>query len=66
MVANIEQEYSDYVCSVWQEIADVLNYNLEPHKETEHTYNTISSASNQFLREKLKALDIEKDPFYAD
>ena len=66
MVANIEQEYSNYVCSVWQEITDISNHNLELHQEIEDTYNTISAASNQFLQEKLKALNIEKDPFYTD
>ncbi|MCP4263695.1 MAG: hypothetical protein GY774_40230 [Planctomycetes bacterium] len=66
MVANIEQEYSNYVCHIWQEIADVSKYSLEPHQELEHTYNTISVASNQFLQEKLKALEVEKDPFYTD
>jgi len=66
VVANIEQEYSNYVCNVWQEIADVSKDSLEPHQEIEHTYNTISAASNQFLQEKLKALEVEKDPFYTD
>jgi hypothetical protein len=66
VVANIEQEYSDYVCSVWQEITDVSKDNLEPDQEIELMYNAISSASNQFLRKKLKVLDIEKDPFYTD
>lgn len=66
MVANIEQEYSNYVCNVWQEIADGSKYSLEPHQEQEHTYNAISVASDQFLQEKLKALEVEKGPFYTD
>ena len=66
MVANIEQEYSNYVCKVWQEIADVSKDSLKPHQELEHTYNAISMASSQFLQEKLKALEVEKGPFYTN
>jgi len=66
VIANIEQEYSNYVCNVWQEISDVAKYSLELHQDPEHTYDVISLASNQFLQEKLKALELEKTLLYAD
>lgn len=66
MVANIEQEYSNYVCNVWQEISDISNHSLEQHQEPEQMYDAISVASNQFLQEKLKALEVEKGLLYTD
>ena len=61
MVANIEQEYSNYVCNVWQEISNTSKHSPELHQDQEQMYDAISVASNQFLQEKLKALDVEKD-----
>ena len=52
MVANIEQEYSNYVCNVWQEISNISKHSLEQHQEPEQMYDAISVASNQFLQEK--------------
>lgn len=66
MVANIEQEYSNYVCNVWQEISNISKHSLEQHQEPEQMYDAISVASNQFLQEKLKALEVEKGLLYTD
>jgi NRPS condensation-like uncharacterized protein len=66
VVANIEQEYSNYVCSVWQETSDIAKLNFELHLEPERTYDAISLASSQFLQEKLKALEAEETLLCAD
>jgi hypothetical protein len=66
VVANIEQEYSNYVCNVWQEISNISKLSLEQHQEPEQMYDAISVASNQFLQEKLKALEVEKGPSSTD
>lgn len=60
MIANIEQEYNNYVCNIWQEISDVTKDSLELHREREDMYNIISLASNQFLQDRLKTLGTEK------
>jgi len=60
VVSNIEHEYSNYLCNVWQEISNISKHSLELHQESEQMYNAISGASNQFLREKLEALEVEK------
>jgi len=66
VVANIEQEYSNYVCNVLQEISNISKHSLELHQEPEQMYDAISVASNQFLQEKLKALEVEKGLLYTD
>lgn len=59
-VADIEQEYSSYLCNVWQETSDIAKLNFELHPEPERTYDAISLASSQFLQEKLKILEVEE------
>lgn len=66
MVADIEQEYSSYVCNVWQETSDIAKLNCELHPEPERTYDAISLVSSQFLQEKLKTLEAEETLLCAD
>jgi len=66
MVADIEQEYSGYVCNVWQETSDIAKLNCELHPEPGRTYDAISLASSQFLQEKLKTLEAEETLLCAD
>ena len=60
MVANIEQEYSNYVCDVWQQISNISKHSPVLHQEPEQMYDAISVASNQFLQKKLKILEAEE------
>ena len=66
MVADIEQEYSSYVCNVWQETPNIAKLDFELHPEPERTYDAISLASSQFLQEKMKTLEAEETLLCAD
>ena len=65
MVADIEQEYSSFLCNVWQETSDMAKLDFELHPELERTYDAISLASSQFLQEKLKTLEAEEPLLFA-
>ena len=59
VVKDIEQEYSDYVSNIWQEMSNISKHSLQHPQRTEQLYGAISVASIQFLQEKLKALEEE-------
>ena len=60
MIANIEQEYNNHLCNVWQSLSDATKGILEPLQEQEHMYDIVSQRSIQFLQSKLKSLAAEK------
>ncbi len=60
MVANLEQEYSSYVCNVCQETSDITKLDFELHPQAERTYDALSLAASQFLQGRLKALEVEE------
>lgn len=60
MIADIEQEYNNHLCNVWQSLPDVNKGILEPLQEPERMYDIVSLQTIQFLQNKLKILAAEK------
>ena len=58
MMVNIEEEYSDYISNGWEKLSYITRDIFKLHGQPERTYNAISLLSIEFLRDKLKSLEI--------
>jgi hypothetical protein len=61
MIENIEKECYDYICERWVQFSKQTK---AIHKSPQHlvrTYDSVSQAVNQFLQDKLKILESEKN-----
>jgi hypothetical protein len=58
MMVNIEEEYSDYISDGWEKLSYITRDIFKLHGHPESTYNAISLLSIEFLRDKLKSLEI--------
>jgi len=56
VTTDVEREYSDYVCDIWQQLSDETRTIFKPSQRLEHLYNNISLLVNQFWQDKLKNL----------
>ena len=61
MITNIEKEYHDYICGMWEQFSEETKEVLEPHEKFVHIYDAFVQASNQFLQNKLNTLESEKN-----
>ena len=59
MIDDIEKEYHDYICKRWMQFSKQTKAIHKPPQHLMHTYYSISQAVNQFLKNKLKTLELE-------
>jgi hypothetical protein len=57
MIADLEGEYYSFLKCLWQRYSHETARSDESPKARRHLYNSVSSASNKFLRDKLKKLE---------
>ena len=60
MIVNIEKEYCDCISNDWQKFTDITRDILKLHQDLQHTYDTISKHSIEFLQDKLKSLETQE------
>jgi len=60
VTVNIEQEYSDYISKNWQKFSDITTDIFKLDQDMQHTYDAISLCSIEFLRAKLKRLQVQE------
>ena len=61
MTSNIEQEYHDLLCEIWNQFSEQTKDALKPNQQLEHIYDAMSQTLNQFLQDKLETLELEKN-----
>lgn len=57
MITDVEQEYYTFLKLVWQPFSQDSPASVESRKELRDMYDTVSLASNEFLRNKLQSLE---------
>ena len=61
MIDDIEKECYDFICERWVQFSKQTKAIHKPPQHLVHTYDSISQALNQFLQDKLKTLESEKN-----
>lgn len=61
MTSNIEKEYHDLLCRMWEQLSEDTKDAFEPHEKFAYIYDVLAQASNRFLQNKLKDLELEKN-----
>ena len=46
---------------MWEQFSEVTKDILQPHEKYEYIYDAVAQVSNQFLRNKLKTMELEKN-----
>ncbi|MHC4455663.1 MAG: hypothetical protein ACYS0I_01020 [Planctomycetota bacterium] len=60
VVANVEQEYHNYISERWERLSDVTGDIFKDDQDLQDAYDTISQWSVEFLQDKLKSLETEE------
>ena len=59
MLTDIEQEYHNCVCNIWENVSDITRDSHKPHQDAESTHNIVSLQLIQFMKNKLETLELE-------
>ncbi|MHC4259810.1 MAG: hypothetical protein ACYSTF_05290 [Planctomycetota bacterium] len=61
MITDVEQEYYTFLKLVWRPFSHDSPGSVESQEQLRDMYDTVSLASNEFLRNKLQSLEEARD-----